>query len=212
MVQGREHPVRVLPRLFGYPLLFRVHVCRAQGPLRCFPSAGLTCNAPLPSTGSRWPRFPAFDGTMRALRLPAPHALRLIVFASRVRRVLPVRVRRGAPGGLQVSPRAWSLWISRHSLFRPYPFGQMRDLPGSVAVRPVILRRPKTPDDPCCLASYRQVGCCPRLCQTEGVINFAFRGLPRRFITRCLRFMDAVAGAHARLASGWRAAPLPGRS
>ncbi len=41
MVQGCEHPLRVLPRLFGYPLPFRVHVCRAQGPLRCFLSVVL---------------------------------------------------------------------------------------------------------------------------------------------------------------------------
>ena len=29
-------------------------------------------DAPLPSSGSRWARFPAFSGTIRALRLPAP--------------------------------------------------------------------------------------------------------------------------------------------
>ena len=30
-----------------------------------------TGDAPLPSSGSRWPRFPAFSGTIKALRLPA---------------------------------------------------------------------------------------------------------------------------------------------
>ena len=34
----------------------------------------------------------------------------------------------------------------------------------------------------------------------------------RRFITRCLRFTTGVTARHARLASGWRAAPLPGGS
>ena len=34
--------------------------------------------------------------------------------------------------------------------------------------------------------------------------------LPQGFSTRCLRFTSAVAAAHARLASGWRAPPLPG--
>ena len=29
--------------------------------------------APLPSAGSRWPRFPGFDSTMKALRLPTLH-------------------------------------------------------------------------------------------------------------------------------------------
>ena len=34
------------------------------------------CDAPLSSSRSRWPRFPAYSGTIRALRLPAPPALR----------------------------------------------------------------------------------------------------------------------------------------
>ena len=34
--------------------------------------------------------------------------------------------------------------------------------------------------------------------------------LRQGFAARCLRFTSAVAAAHARLASGWRAAPLPG--
>ena len=37
-----------------------------------------------------------------------------------------------------------------------------------------------------------------------------FEASPQSFSTRCLRFTTAVAGAHARLASGWRAPPLPG--
>ena len=35
-------------------------------------------------------------------------------------------------------------------------------------------------------------------------------GLPQGFSIRCLRFTNDVAVAHARLASGWRTAPLPG--
>ena len=35
-------------------------------------------------------------------------------------------------------------------------------------------------------------------------------GLPQGFSVRCLRFTSGVAVAHARLASSWRAAPLPG--
>ncbi len=41
MVQGREHPIRMLPRLFGYPLLFRVRVHGTQGFLQRFPSVVL---------------------------------------------------------------------------------------------------------------------------------------------------------------------------
>ena len=54
-----------------------IHSCRVDtlSELRvsaCFPPVVLTCDAPLPSAGSRWPRFPVFVSTMRALRLPAP--------------------------------------------------------------------------------------------------------------------------------------------
>ena len=41
VVQGREHPMRVLPRLFGYPLLFRVRVLGTQCFLHRFPTVGL---------------------------------------------------------------------------------------------------------------------------------------------------------------------------
>ncbi len=41
VVQGREHPFRMLPRLFGYPLLFRVRVRGTQGFLQRFPSVAL---------------------------------------------------------------------------------------------------------------------------------------------------------------------------
>ena len=42
VVQGREHPLRVLPRLFGYPLLFRERVCGTHGFLQRFPSVILS--------------------------------------------------------------------------------------------------------------------------------------------------------------------------
>ena len=41
MMQGREHPLRVRPRLFSYPLLFRVRVCGTQSFLQRFPSVCL---------------------------------------------------------------------------------------------------------------------------------------------------------------------------
>ena len=45
-----------------------------------------------------------------------------------------------------------------------------------------------------------------------GLRKLRIVALPRRFITCCLRFTTGVAARHARLASGWRAAPLPGGS
>ena len=58
----------------------------------------------------------------------------------------------------------------------------------------------------------RRFRCCPHCLNHEGVIICPSRGLPRRFVTPCLRFTTPVAARHARLGSGWRAAPLPGGS
>ena len=46
--------------------------------------------------------------------------------------------------------------------------------------------------------------------QTEGLSAHIISRLTHGFSIRCLRFTSDVAVAHARLASGWRAAPLPG--
>ena len=76
------------------------------GVFSCFPPPALPRDAPLPSGGSRRPRFPAFSGTISALRLPVPHPLGLLV-----RRPVPhasclVRVRSRAPGIVQARRRA----------------------------------------------------------------------------------------------------------
>ena len=87
----------------------------------------------LPSSGSRWPRFPAFPGTMKVLRLPAPHALRLIDsptgsvaacigFVSA--KAIPALSRpRAGPGVL----------VIRVSISGTCLHGQMRDIPGCLA-------------------------------------------------------------------------------
>jgi hypothetical protein len=55
------------------------------------------------------------------------------------------------------------------------------------------------------LATYRARQCRPRDENSEGFGGRGFRGLPLGFSTCCLRFTNTVAGAHARLASGWLA-------
>ena len=178
-----------------------------------------TGDAPLSSSGSRWPRFPAFSGTIRALRLPAPalpsaYCFLLIHEAQQgcrdatyepwrfpvavpypsPHRATPayvvvtssdldtsrnkasvsglswisrycfhqpapqasagVRVRRDAPAAMQTWQRA-RVWIVHAG--RPFSsvlaYGQEQDLPGSLAIHPVILRRSTTPDDPLRLAN-----------------------------------------------------------
>ena len=69
------------------------------------------------------------------------------------------------------------------------------------------------PGRPVAPRHLRRFRCCPHTKNNEGVIKSdRFRGLLRRFITCCLRFTTGIAARHARLASGWRAAPLPGGS
>ena len=92
-----------------------------------------------------------------------------------------------------------------------FAHGQEQDLPGSLATHPVTLRRSTTPDDPLRLAVSGASGAAPtRL--TMKASSFTDFEAARRFVTCCLRFTTGVTARHARLASGWRAAPLPGGS
>jgi hypothetical protein len=171
-------------------------------------------DAPLPSSGSRWPRFPAFSGTIKALRLPALACPSAYWFRQPAPRApaggscppwaLPPSCRPdGGPGsGLFALAVPFQRSCPRARAGSPrFPGDPSRDFaavhdPG----RPVAPRR------------WRRFRYCPRPVNTEGVVGLRFRGLPRRFITCCLRFTTGVAARHARLASGWRAAPLPGGS
>ena len=101
-----------------------------------------------------------------------------------------------------------SRWPSPSSVLA---HGQEQDLPGSLAVHPVTLRRSTTPDGPLRLANSGASGAAPtRL--TMKASSFNDFEAARRFITCCLRFTTGVAARRAGLASGWRAAPLPGGS
>ena len=99
-----------------------------------------------------------------------------------------------------------SRWPSPSSVLA---HGQEQDLPGSLAVHPVTLRRSTTPDGPLRLANSGASGAAPtRLTMKASSFN-DFKAA-QRFITCCLRFTTGVAARRARLASGRRAAPLPG--
>ena len=60
------------------------------------------------------------------------------------------------------------------------------------------------------ISPWRSCRCCPRSTQTEGLSGHIISRLTQGFSIRCLRFTSDVAATHARPASGWRAAPLPG--
>ena len=88
--------------------------------------------------------------------------------------------------------------------------GRVRDLTGFLAIHPMPLPCSKTPAEPTRPRLWRSCRCCPRPTQTEGLSGYIISRLTQGFSIRCLRFTSDVAAAHARLASGWRAAPLPG--
>ena len=60
------------------------------------------------------------------------------------------------------------------------------------------------------ISPWRSCRCCPRATQAEGLNGYIISRLTQGLSIRCLRFTSDVAASHARLASGWRAAPLPG--
>ena len=66
------------PTVGGSPACSAIHCCFVYVSVELRVSSSVshqwlcTSDAPLSSSGSRWPRFPAFNGTIRALRLPSP--------------------------------------------------------------------------------------------------------------------------------------------
>ena len=72
-----------------------------------------------------------------------------------------------------------------------FAHGQEQDLPGSLAIHPVTLRRSTTPDDPLRLAISGASGAAPtRL--TMKASSFTDFEAARRFVTCCLRFTTRV--------------------
>src|ERR1700740_3141578 len=68
----------------------------------------------------------------------------------------------------------------------------------------------KTPAEPTGPRLWRSCRHRPRPTQTEGLSGYIISRLTQGFSICCLRFTSDVAVSRARLASGWRAAPLPG--
>ncbi len=165
----------------------------------------------LSSGGSRRARFPAFSGTTKALRLPA--------------RAFPVPYGFG-PGPLMPLRASCSPQRSRGggeppsgpgSLFRRAPLSGMphEDPHGisQVSWRPIPhlcpVPRPRPDRRDLAIAVSPML---PPFPTRRRLQRDMLSGLPQGFSVRCLRFTSGVADAHARLASGWWAAPLPGGS
>ena len=88
--------------------------------------------------------------------------------------------------------------------------GREWDLSGLQAIRPVPLLRSKTPVESRCPRQSRPPQCCLRYPYGEGLSGTLISGLTRSFSTRYRTLHAWRCRTRARLASGWRAAPLPG--
>lgn len=161
-------------------------------------------DASLSSFGSRRARFPAINGTMKALRLPAHASPVAYGFASGVRTLLLVRVRRGAP---EVSQACLRPGLFGQPVY-PVPAFCLRTqagsprFPGDPSRAFALVQDPGRTGKP---SPKRVCRCCPRSQHAEGFDVCMISGLVQGFGTCCLRFTSHVAAAHAKLASGWLA-------
>src|SRR6516165_5807385 len=114
--------------------------------------------------------------------------------------------RRSAPGRLEASSRPGLPGCPAPALSR----GREWDLSGLQAIRPVPLLRSKTPVESRCPRQSRPPQCCLRYPYGEGLSGTLISGLTRSFSTRYRTLHAWRCRTRARLASGWRAAPLPG--
>ena len=209
-MQHRQRLCRLAPRQLGYPSPFRGQVCRAHVPShvsrRWFSSRG----ASLPSFGSRRARFPALSSTMKALRLPTRASAVAYWFASTDHAILLpsclayalLQERRSFAGPGLLVPAALLRFPTR---------GREWDLSGLQAIHPMPLLRSATPAGPRCPRHSRAPQCCPRHPHNEGPSDIHFGANPK--LWHLLPTLHAWrCRTRARLASGRRAAPLPGGS
>jgi len=146
---------------------------------------------------------------MRALRLPACAFRVPYGFGSRLPRPLLFRARRSAPEAAKVRPRAWDFVqpvVPVPALHLWTHAGALR-FPGNPSHAFALFQDPGRAGRTSPLAVVPILS--PALPNRRPPLDLISR-LPHGFGIRCLRFTNAVAVAHARLASGWRAAPLPG--
>ncbi len=147
------------------------------------------------------------DATTSRLRVPVS-----LWFRSQVPRTPRiVRVRRGAPDACGGHSSGLGRLISRCPVCRRYPFVDASGI-SQVAWRsiPCLCPAPRPRPGRRALACSGLADAAPGSDTPKAPAGSQSRGLAQGFSIRCLRFTNSVATAHARLASGWRAAPLPG--
>src|SRR5208337_837553 len=122
-----------------------------------------------------------------------------------------VRARRGAPDGRGGRPPGLEQLVSRRSLIRPVASVDANGI-SQVPWRsvPCLCPAPGPRSSRRDLACGGLVDAAPGFHKPKASAGRKISRLTQGFSIRCLRFTSDVAATHARLASGWRAAPLPG--
>ena len=118
--------------------------------------------------------------------------------------------RRSAPDEFGGSPSGLEHLISRRSLpgmLHMWTRTGSHRFPGDPSYAFALLQDPGRAGK---ISPWRSCRCCPRATQAEGLNGYIISRLTQGLSIRCLRFTRGVAAPHARLASGWRAPPLPG--
>ena len=144
-------------------------------------------------------RLPIRVSTVTYWFAPAAHAL-LLSFVSRL----------GAPASAEVACRPGPLLLPA-TLLRLLSRGREWDLSGLQAIRPVSLLRSRTPVESTCPRHAGHVDAAPaiRTTKASAIPHFGANPQLRHLLPYASR---GRCRTRARLASGWRAAPLPGGS
>src|SRR5271156_1130111 len=101
----------------------------------------------------------------------------------------------------------WSAGVPIPGMAHPWARAGSHRFPGDPSHAFALLQDPGRAGK---ISPWRSCRCCPRSTQTEGLSGHIISRLTQGFSIRCLRFTSDVTATHARLASGRRAAPLPG--
>src|ERR1700746_1991360 len=165
---------------------------------------------PFPPVGPGEPGSPPSSVLCRRYDFPHAHPWSLMCSLPGSICSSDVRVRRDAPGAAEDCREPGPV-VQPASRFRHActwtRVGSLR-LPGDPS-RPFALFF-QTPAEPIRPRLYRPHRCCPRSQHAEGFSAILISRLTQGFGTCCPPYTGSAAAAHARLASGWRAAPLPG--
>ena len=147
---------------------------------------------------------------MKALRLPAAHTQSLMDSVLGPMCASNVRARRSAPVERGGRSAGLGCWVSRHThsgVLRSWTRAGDHRFPGDPSYAFALLHDPGRAGRTSPLVVLPMP---PPASKHRRPQRKIISRLTQGFSIRCLRFKSSVAAAPARLASGWRAAPLPG--